>query len=118
MGIEIEDIVSKELKFALGEVIKNRLGSYGSPLSKFLDEVVSEKSSIIKQLLREAIDESMSQEVFRTEIKQAFAHQLARSLMSEFKGEIEKQANSLRQQADFRARVVLAIEKIVSEANE
>jgi len=114
--MEIDEIVSKELKGAIAQVVKERLSGYNSPLSKMVDEVVSSQQAEIKSLLREAITEAVSKDDFRAEVKSAFMHTLARSLMGEFKGEIEKQANALRQQADFRARVVMAIENIVSES--
>lgn len=114
--MDINEIVTKELNGAIAEVIKQKIGGYNSPLSKMVDDAVLSKSAEIKALLREAIDDAFSKDDFRNEIKSAFTHTLARSLMNEYKGEIEKQANALRQQADFRARVVLAIEKIVSES--
>lgn len=116
MGFEFEELVTKELKGAIITVIKERLGGYGSPMSKMVDEVVLQNTSLIKDLLRESITESFSKEEFRNEIKSAFAHTLARSLMADYKGEIEKQANALRQQPDFRARVILAIENLVNES--
>ena len=115
MKISIEELVARELKESLDKVIRERLGSYGSPLSKFIDEVVTEQRDSIKSLLREAISEAIAKDDFRAEVKSAFTHTLARTLMQDYKGEIEKQANALRQQADFRARVVLAIENIVKE---
>lgn len=118
MPIEIEGLVAKELGNALRGVVAEKLGQYGGPLHKCVDEVVLQNQAAIKALLTEAIKDAVTQEQFRAEIKSAFVHTLARSLMNEFKGEVEKQANALRQQADFRARVVLSIERIVSETRE
>lgn len=114
--MDINELVAKELHSAIAQTVKERLSGYNTPLSKMVDEVVSSQSQEIKSLLREAITEAVSKDDFRAEVKSAFVHTLARSLMNDFKGEIEKQANALRQQADFRARVVIAIEKIVSES--
>ena len=107
-------MISKELDGANAEVVKSRLSGYNSPLAKMVDEVVARQEGEIKALLREAITDAVSQDDFRREVKSAFAHTLARLLMADFKGEIEKQASALRQQPDFRARVVMAIEKIVA----
>ncbi len=116
--LSIEQIVARELQSALGEVIRSKIGGYNSPLHKFVDEVVIERQQEIKALLRTAVGDAIGQEDFKREIKSAFMHTLARSMMNEFKGEIEKQANALKQQADFRARVVLAIESVVNEYAE
>jgi len=114
--MNIDEIIAKELHGAIAKTVSERLSGYNTPLSKMVDEVVSSQAQEIKSLLREAITEAVSKDDFRAEVKSAFVHTLARSLMNDFKGEIEKQANALRQQADFRARVVMAIEKIVSES--
>lgn len=114
--MEIEKLIANEVHDALVKVLKDRLGGYGSPLSKMVDDVVVQNQSEIKELLKEGIKEAVTQEAFREEIKSAFAHTLARSLMNEFKGEIEKQANEMRRQPEFRARVVMAIEKIINES--
>jgi hypothetical protein len=113
--MEIEKLIANEVNDALVKVLKERLSSYGSPLQKMVDDVVVQNQSEIKELLKEGIKEAVTQEEFRKEIKSAFAHSLARSLMNEFKGEIEKQSNEMRRQPDFRARVVMAIEKIINE---
>lgn len=107
--------VAKELEGAIAEVVESRMTGYNSPLSNMVDEVVKGQEREIKSLLREAISDAVSRDEFRAEVKSAFAHTLARLLMADFKGEIEKQANALRQQPDFRARVVMAIEKLVNE---
>jgi hypothetical protein len=114
-GMELNELVLKELNGAITQVIKDKLGAYNSPLSKMIDQVVVENQDEIKGILREAISEAVTQKEFRAEVKTAFMHTLARSLMNDFKGEIEKQSNALRQQADFRARVVMAIEKVIDQ---
>jgi len=113
--LDIKELMFKELQNAISNVVREKMGRYDSPLAKMVDAVVSEHSTEIKDLLREAITASIQRDEFRNEVKSAFIHTLARSLMNDFKGEIEKQANQMRQQPEFRARVVLAIEKIVSE---
>ena len=113
---DLNNLIAKELKGALAEVVKSRLNKWDGPLAKFVDEVVLASRDEIKGLLREGLTEALTLESFRIEIKASFTHTLARSLMNEYKGEIEKQANALRQAPEFRARVVLAIEQIVNDS--
>jgi hypothetical protein len=114
--MDLEQQVQRDLSTAIEKVVREQMGGYNSPLHKMVDAVVSEKATDIKALLRAAITDVVSAEEFKSEIRSAFAHSLARNLMNEYKGEIEKRANELRQQADFRARVTIAIEEIVTDS--
>jgi len=49
------------------------------------------------------------------QIHEVFNHKLARLIMSKNEGVIEKQFNDLKQNAEFRAKVTLAINKVVSD---
>lgn len=111
----LEQQIADAAKQALADAVKASVTQHNSPLNRLVVEVVEEHSSEIKSLLRDGISEALKHKDFKSEIKTAFTHKLARTLMSKYEGEIEKQANALRQQPEFRARVVLAIEAIVNE---
>lgn len=114
--MDINEIIAREMNGAIAKVAHERLARWDGPLAKLIDDAFIVHKDDIRAILYSAVSDGLSQETFRTEIKAAFMHALARNLMSEFKGEIEKQANAMRQQPEFRARVVMAIENIVSEA--
>lgn len=111
----LEQQIADAAKGAVAEAVRASLTGYSSPLQKMVNEVTAEKTETIKELLREGLDSALSSSNFRQEIRNAFNHKLARTLMAKYEGEIEKQANALRQQPEFRARVVLAIESIIKD---
>jgi hypothetical protein len=114
----LEQQIADAAKGAVGEAVRSSLTGYSSPLQKMVNDVVAERAGTIKDLLRGGLDSALDSTAFKKEIRDAFNHKLARTLMSKYEGEIEKQANVLRQQPEFRARVVLAIEAIVKEFSE
>ena len=100
---------------AVQAAIKTKLEGYNSPLNKMVDQVVTAHQHEIVALMNDAFKQAFSNEAFRAEVQQAFIHSLARNLMKEYSGEVEKHANALKQHPEFRARVVLAIEGVVNE---
>lgn len=111
----IGETVTDVIRSAIGTATLERLKGYNSPLSKIIDDVVAANSGTIRGILQEAITDKANNAEFRAEVKSSFMHSLARVLMNEFKGEIEKQAHALRQNPEFRANVVLAINNVVKE---
>lgn len=115
MNDNLEQQIATAATNAVSEAVKSSLTGYNTPLQKMVNDVVAERAETIKGLLRDGLDNALASAAFKKEIRAAFNHKLARTLMSKYEGEIEKQATALRQQPEFRARVVLAIESIVNE---
>lgn len=111
----LEQQIADAAKGAVSAAVQSSLTGYSSPLQKMVNDIVGERAETIKDLLRDGLDSALNSSAFKKEVRDAFNHKLARTLMSKYEGEIEKQANALRQQPEFRARVVLAIEAIVNE---
>ncbi|CAG1000399.1 hypothetical protein ANRL4_03092 [Anaerolineae bacterium] len=100
---------------AVQEAIKTKLGAYGSPLHKMVDDVVLARRADFVKLMNEAFDEAFSREEFRAEVRATFLHTMVRNILKEYGGEIEKQTNALKQNPEFRARVTLAISNAIAE---
>ena len=114
-----QDFVN-ELKNAvrdgLRKAVADKLAGYNSPLDKMLAEVVNEKGGAIRGLLVDAISSSLDNAEWRNNIAMAVRGKLAQVLIQRFGGELEKQVNALKSDPATRARIVLAIENIVSGA--
>lgn len=112
----IDALFVNAIRDSLNDAIKTRLcAQYGSPLDKVLSACIDRQQSKIAELFNSAADAAVSSEDFRKEINDAFAHKLARVLVSKFEGEVEKRASELRADPTFRAKVTLAIEKAVKD---
>lgn len=112
----IDELFINAIRDSLNDAIKTRLcASYGSPLDKVLSACIDRHQNKIAELFNSAADAAVNSEDFRKEINDAFAHKLARVLVSKFEGEIEKRTSELRADPKFRAKITLAIEKAVND---
>ncbi len=113
--MDIEQQVSKSINAAIQEVIEKHIGGYNSPLQKMVNDEVERQGPAIRAVLKDAIQSVVAPDTFKQQLRDQFTHTLARNLLNSYSGEIDKQANALKQQADFRARVVIAIEQVVKD---
>lgn len=112
--MNIEENVISTVHSAITEVIKAKLSGYNSPLDKIIADSVADKTTSIRFLLDEAIGGALVGD-FREALKDACTRKLAKVLISKMEGEIEKRANDLRADPEFRARLTIAITDVVKE---
>lgn len=101
---------------SIGEAIQKNLSSqYGrnDPLSRIIDHEITKRETQIAGIIGEALDKALSGDL-RDHLVEAAEKKVAKVLISKMEGEIEKQANSLRSDAAFRAKLTLAITQVVS----
>lgn len=108
------------VKDGLRQAVRDRLvNNYGrSPLDNVVNEVVQQEIAQLRTVLLDAIRGAMADNSFREQIVTALRHKLAKLLVERFGGELEKQINTLKSDPATRARIVLAIEDIVSGAKQ
>jgi hypothetical protein len=108
----LEKEIFNQVGDAIGKAIAERLTSYNTPLAPMIASVIESRNSEIRAMLNKAMDGVLIGD-FRTELQAACTHKLARVLISKMEGEIEKTANELRSNPEFRARLTLAISEVV-----
>lgn len=118
MELDAEKLLSRFVEEALGEALKTKFASYNSPLDKLITESISSHNARLKELLETSIDACIVSEDFRKNIADAVNKSLAKTLIQRFGGEVEKQVNALKSDPITRARITLAIEEIVKDANK
>lgn len=106
--MNLEQQIIQTVQEGIGEAIKARLTGYQSPLSTMLDGVVKSREPELRELMEEVLDEALLGD-FRSALREAVTHKLARVITSKMEGEIEKRANELRASPEVRARITLAI---------
>lgn len=113
-----ETIITKQIQESVCDAVKARLaqGYHDSPLNKLIDSIIKQKAARLEDLLAGAMDAAIDSQTFKEQINEAFNHKLARVLVSKFEGEVEKRASELRSDPAFRAKVTLAIEKVVLDS--
>lgn len=115
MELDTEAELLRAIRQGLAEGIKSKITSYNSPLDKMIETCVSGHGETLRKLLNESMTAAVADEGFRTQIREAVHHKLAKTLIDRFGGELEKQVNVLKSDPSTRARITLAIEEIVKE---
>ena len=114
---DLEKTLVNAIHDGIREGVKNKLASgYGdNPLSKLIAETLTKHDAAFRSMLSDALASAIGDTEFRESIKTAVRHQLAKTLIARFGGELEKQVNVLKSDPTTRARITLAIEEIVKE---
>lgn len=113
----LEREILDSVRDSLANAIKSKLEGYSSPLGKMVEESIKRHEAKVKDLIDEAIDGVMLDQDFRKSMVEQIHHKIARELTSSFgEGVFKKAVDSLKSDPTVRARCVLAIEKVVSEA--
>lgn len=114
--MNLEETIVATVRDAITGAVKSKLEGYNSPLDPIIKTVIERRRAEFESMLDEAVTDSLKGD-FRTAMKEACTHKLARVIMSKTEGEIEKQANELRSSGPFRAQLTLAIDKCIREFN-
>lgn len=115
----LEEQIIETVTAGLGEAIKARVGSgYGTnPLNELVDSVVASRAEPLRKLIEECVDGALVGNL-RASIQEAVTHKLARVLTSKMEGEIEKRVNDLRSNPETRAKIILLVQKAITEAGQ
>lgn len=114
MEIDKDEMILNCIRDGIREGIKTRMTqSYKNPLDTIIESAIARHSGAMTKLLDESIAASVNDQQFRDQIAQAVRHNIAKTLIARFGGEIEKQVNVLKSDPATRARITLAIEEIV-----
>lgn len=101
---------------AISHSIDGIFKGYNSPLQLICKKVVDKHSIKIESIIDGAIEKIVYTEDFETEINAAFNKMLARLLIEKMGGELEKSVNKLKSDPTTRAKITVAIDKIISES--
>jgi hypothetical protein len=102
-------------KSAIKKSIIDELTGYNKPLSKLTNEVIQTHSAALKVIINTGVEELLNADDFKIAIKEALHDKLARLLISKMGGELEKKVNELKQDATSRARITLAVHKVIED---
>jgi len=111
MEKEILEIIKRGLGTALGE----SLSRYNGPLPKLVDQVLEKHHSELYSLIDGEVVSLISSEEFKRSLKEALNQKLAKTLISRMGGEMESQINKLKADPTTRAKITVAIDRVISE---
>lgn len=116
--MNFENEIKQSIRDCIHDAVKKHISDYGSPLKKMVFECLSVHETDLRHLVNESIDSVFLDDDFRESAKQAIRHKVARELSTQFGESVfKKHIQALKGDPTIRARAVLAIEKIVDDAN-
>lgn len=111
----MEAQILEQVKKSMGDAITQELVGYNKPLSKLTERVIEANSNELYSLINDEFSGLLNSPGFKDSLREALNQKLAKTLISRMGGELEKQVNELKQNPQTRAKITLAISKIVDE---
>lgn len=112
----LEQQIVNQINDSLRDAIKNTLSAqWNSPLGKLISEAVDSHSPEIKKVVSDALGEFANSDTFRATLKEEMNHKLAKSCVSLLESQVDKSLESIKRDPLIRAKMVLALEKIIIE---
>lgn len=109
-----DEMLLKAVKEGIYEALKARLVNYNSPVDILIRDCIKVHESALSGIINQAVSSCVLDQEFKEEIKTAVRTQLARALVQRMGGELEKQVNQLKADPTTRARIVMAIDRIIN----
>jgi hypothetical protein len=115
LPISLESDILQVMQHSIDETIKSVLTGYNSPLTKLVAEVVVNHSGELKSIISDSFAQVIRTDDFKQSIVNAFSHKVAKTIISNNDGLFDKVSNELKQDAGFKAKMVLAVSNIIEE---
>lgn len=113
MEIDTDKLMEIAIRDGMRDGIKDHLSrSYDNPLDKMIAATIAKAGDQLRSLLDDAVASCVGDPVFRDEMRACVRAALAKTLVSKFGGEMEKQVNALKSDPTTRARITLAVQEI------
>lgn len=113
--VNFEHKILSVLSSSLDKSIKENLTRYNNPLQTLVTSVVESRSESIKEIISSSFDHVIEKDEFKASIISAFSHKVSRSIISNNDGLFDKVSNELKQDSKFKAKMTLAVAKVVEE---
>jgi hypothetical protein len=112
---QMEEKILRTVNQAIEKSIVENLTGYNSPLNTFVNEVIENKKGEFIKIIDGEISKIIKSPQFKKSLNQAFNDKLARILISNLGGELEKQVNQLKSNPETRAKITIALSNIINE---
>ena len=110
----LEEEILNATKTILINGIKS-LDGYNNPTKSIVNSVIKEYEPSISLLFKEAIEKTIRSDNFNEELQKLISQRIVRELVSQSESSIARIIQKMKQDETFRARLTLAVDKIVTE---
>ena len=111
----MEQTILKAANKAIYGAINKELVGYNKPLSNFVNDVLLKYEADFKEIISSGVEELLNATDFKVSLKKAINDKLAKILIKQIGGELEKKVNKLKQDVTTRAKITLAINRVIEE---
>lgn len=112
---DLEQQILNEAKAGIAESIKKELTGYNKPLSTLTSKVLEEYEPQLRSIFKKSMDKIINDPSFEKEIHSALNHKVAKVLVSQLEGSVDKAVNAIKNDPMMKSRMILAIERIIEE---
>ena len=115
LPLVLEDEIIKASRISIISAIESSLKGYQSPLGKLVEKVIGKNSQVLEDIIQGCFTQVINTEDFKEGVRQAFTHKVAKSLVGSCDGLFDKATNDLKQNPQFKAKLVVTVANIVEE---
>lgn len=110
---DLEKQILGQVQGSIAKAIDSELVGYNKPLNKLAEKVVEENFDEVYDIMNKAFKAVVRTEEFEKTILQEFEHKVAKMLVGQMSGHVEKAVNRVKQDPTLKAKMILAIESII-----
>jgi len=103
---------------AIVNAVEQELVGYNKPLSKFVTEVLESHKEDFITLIDGEVSSMINSKDFKKALSTVLNEKIARVLVGRLGGELEKQVNALKANPETRAKITLAVAKVIDETSK
>ena len=109
----VNQIVIEEIRKQVGEKM-----NYNRVLLGMVEEAMESQRDNITKILNDTLASVVANKDFSKVIKEEFQRKVAKNLVGNLEGAVEKAANVYRQDPTLKSRMILAIENLIKEGEQ
>lgn len=113
--IVLETEITNAINTSITKVLSEALSGYGSPLTKYAQNVVQKHQVQIEGIFDDVVQQAISTDEFKLRVRETLLNKIAKVMISGVDGSIDKTVNLMKQDAIFRSRLTLSVNTLVDE---
>lgn len=117
----MNDLFTKEqLQHIVYDAIQSRVSEklkagYSSPLDKYIENVMAQFAPQIESEFRGLLDGCFNSKEYKAIVREEFHRKVAKALVGKMSGAVEKSTADIMGNPELRAKVLLAMTKVIQE---
>ena len=115
---DLERQILGQVQGSIAKAIYSELVGYNKPLNKLAEKVVNDNYDEVYEIMNKAFKTVVRTEAFEATILAEFERKVAKLLVGQISGHVEKAVNRIKRDPRLKAKMILAIEDIIESDGE